>query len=318
MNETTADIASPWLESNKQDLINKYLQKILPHALLIHGSYGAGQLPLAHWLGNSLLCENIEQTNEPCGQCKTCQLLKAQSHPDFVVIDNDDKTIGVDLVRKACQFLEKTAQLGRNKVVMISHCENMTESAANALLKTLEEPTNNSFLLLVCNDIEQLLPTIISRCSKVAITPPQGEQLAQVAVNKQVVHPFSTIAEIAELTDEDVYNDKRQLLQSLARFIHQFDNGVELIEQIQASVHGIRWLQFGFESMFRYHSGWQQALADNPLSETVDGLDAETVFACLNLTMQANRQLKTLTQANKTYTLEVLLVELEQTIRNAA
>ncbi|MDN3652728.1 DNA polymerase III subunit delta' [Thalassotalea ponticola] len=307
-----------WLHSSKQALLDKRQRGLLAHALLFYGSYGAGQWPLAQWLAHQLLCDSPAVNGSACGQCKSCRLLAAQSHPDIVIIDNDDKVVGVDAVRQGCQFLEKTAQLGGNKVVVINRAEHMTEAASNALLKTLEEPTNNSYLLLVCNDTEQLLATITSRCAKVAIKPPRGADLAAIATNKQAVHAFSTVAEISELTDDATFAQKCGLWQSLIQFIENADNGDELVEQMLASEHGMRWLLSAFESLYRYYSGWSEALDNSPLGACTQYLDGQRSYRCLQLVMQANRKLKTLTQANKVFILEELTVDLAEQLRTAS
>ncbi|WP_371189210.1 hypothetical protein [Thalassotalea maritima] len=305
-------IDRPWLEPTKQQLLTSIVANNLPHALLLHGSYAAGQRPLASWLAARLLCQrNIEQL-QPCGQCKACHLWAAQSHPDLVVIDTGDKAISVNDIRIACQSLEKTAQLGHNKVVLINRAELLTTAAANALLKTLEEPTLKSYLLLVCNHIEQLLPTILSRCAKVAVTPPTGPELANVASNKQAVHAFSTVSELHELYDDNVFADKQQFVVDLQQFLQHFDNSNELAEQISLHQHGMRWLLSTFEAMYRYKAGWTQALASADLVSIIEHYTEQQLFDCWTVCVSANKQLKTLSQANKTFTVEALLVKIEQ------
>ena len=113
----------------------------------------------------------------PCGQCHSCQLFEAKNHPDFLFPNTDKSLIGVDEVRQASLFLTKTSQLSGSQVVIIHPANTMTESASNALLKTLEEPTNNSFLFLLSTDKNQLLPTIISRSQFLTLPEPTKEEL---------------------------------------------------------------------------------------------------------------------------------------------
>ncbi|GAA0289002.1 hypothetical protein N9W11_05170 [Psychrosphaera haliotis] len=113
----------------------------------------------------SFLCDTATPDDfTACGKCKSCLLYQAGSHPDFKLLDGRTQSVGVDDIRAVSDWLNKTPQIAKNQVVSILAVGNMTENAANALLKTLEEPTSNSFLFLVNNGGEKLLPTISSRC----------------------------------------------------------------------------------------------------------------------------------------------------------
>ncbi|KGJ92758.1 hypothetical protein [Thalassotalea sp. ND16A] len=301
-----------WLDENKTEVLNKIEQGLLPHALLLLGSHLAGQEELGLWLSSLLLCEQQTLSAEPCGHCKTCLLVKANTHPDLQVIDNAEKTIGVDLVRQAGSFLQKTAHLAKNKVVLVLSAENMTEAAANALLKTLEEPTDNSYLLLVCNEVEMLLPTIISRCNVIQIKPPTGEQLAALVADKSLINQFSNITELAELTDDKTQQQRQEIIEQLNLFLQSFDNGNELSHLLSSNLNGLRWLTNAFQQLIRIQSGWQDALAQHEMNIMASRYSNEQLWQCLTLINQATKQIKLLTQANKTFTIEALLVDIEQ------
>ena len=113
----------------------------------------------------SLLCQAPAASNA-CGECKSCLLLKAGSHPDNYVLEPEeaDKAIKVDQVRDLVSFVVQTSQMGGRKVVLIEPVESMNINAANALLKSLEEPSGDTVLLLVSHQPSRLLPTIKSRC----------------------------------------------------------------------------------------------------------------------------------------------------------
>jgi DNA polymerase-3 subunit delta' len=105
-------------------------------------------------------------------------LLKAGSHPDNFVLEPEeaDKPIKVDQVRELVAFVVQTAQLGGRKVVLIEPVEAMNVNASNALLKSLEEPSGDTVLLLVSHQPSRLLPTIKSRCQQVACPQPSLAQ----------------------------------------------------------------------------------------------------------------------------------------------
>lgn len=131
-------------------------------------------------LAQTLLCQNNQdQYQAPCQTCHSCALFNANNHPDFLTNDQEQNSIGVDEVRQVSEFLTKTSQLSGNQVVLLHQVEKMTENASNALLKTLEEPTANSYLLLSCQNKSKLLPTILSRCQFLQLPNKTKEQLQQ-------------------------------------------------------------------------------------------------------------------------------------------
>ncbi|MFQ2099450.1 DNA polymerase III subunit delta' [Aeromonas sanarellii] len=171
----------PWLIPDWHALSQTTQAGRLGHAWLLLGDPGLGKELLAERLARLHLCQQ-PQRGEPCGQCHSCQLFEKGHHPDLGTLGPEGKTIGVEAIRELCSRLQSTAQLGRGKVVIIEDAERMTESAANALLKTLEEPAGDSLLLLIASQISRLLPTILSRCHKhVCRLPAEGETLAWLA-----------------------------------------------------------------------------------------------------------------------------------------
>jgi DNA polymerase-3 subunit delta' len=146
----------------------------LHHAILLVGEQGCGESELSKALAKRILCSASDIL--PCATCKACLLFEAQSHPDFHAVTTEKTQIGVDAVRVAIEQVTKTAQLSANKVILINHIENMSESASNALLKTLEEPTKHTFLVLTTNAPQYILATIKSRCEKIRVPMPSFDQ----------------------------------------------------------------------------------------------------------------------------------------------
>lgn len=164
----------PWLTSVFNQLTGRFLAQRLHHALLFCGPSGMGKQVLAEAFAKTLLCQKPSSVG-PCNQCQSCSLFVAGTHPDFHILESE-KQLGVDKIREGIGKLSGTSQLGRNKVLIIPAADTMTESAANALLKTLEEPTNNTFLMLLTDKVQHLLPTILSRCEKTVLPLPPEEQ----------------------------------------------------------------------------------------------------------------------------------------------
>ncbi|TBU97765.1 DNA polymerase III subunit delta' [Stutzerimonas kirkiae] len=166
--------ALPWQQALWQQLASRRQHA---HAYLLHGPAGIGKRQLAERLMALLLCQRPTATGA-CGQCKACQLLAARTHPDHFILEPEevDKAIRVDQVRELVGFVTQTAQLGGRKVVLLEPAEAMNLNAANALLKSLEEPSGETVLLLVSHQPSRLLPTIKSRCQQQACPLPTRAQ----------------------------------------------------------------------------------------------------------------------------------------------
>lgn len=160
----------PWQTALWQQLAGRTQHA---HAYLLHGPAGIGKRALAERLMALLLCKSPVAL-QPCGQCKSCHLLAAGSHPDNYVLEPEeaDKPIKVDQVRALVNFVVQTAQLGGRKVILVEPTEAMNLNAANALLKSLEEPSGDTVLLLISHQPSRLLPTIKSRCVQQACPLP--------------------------------------------------------------------------------------------------------------------------------------------------
>ncbi len=166
----------PWLMPLQQQLGQLALGGQLHHALLFTGLTGVGKHQLAATLAKQLLCLQPLAT-EGCGYCKSCLLVQAGHHPDLLQL-TAEHSIGVDAVRELSHFMQSSPQQGGARVVLLPAAERMTEAASNALLKTLEEPGQNSFLLLQSAQPQQLLPTILSRCQQ-WLVPAVAEHLSR-------------------------------------------------------------------------------------------------------------------------------------------
>ena len=149
------------------------------HAYLLHGPAGSGKRQLANRLAQWLLCRQ-PQAVAACGQCSACLLYRAGSHPDLFVLEPEEagKSILIGDVRALVASIQQTAQQGGRKVIILEPAEAMVISAANALLKSLEEPGAGTVFLLLSDQPSFLLPTIKSRCVLQACPLPAAPQAA--------------------------------------------------------------------------------------------------------------------------------------------
>ncbi|TPW18263.1 MAG: DNA polymerase III subunit delta', partial [Halothiobacillaceae bacterium] len=169
----------PWHTALWQHLQERRHEGRLPHALLLTGPVGVGKNRFAVRFSQALLCEQPHAAGEACGQCRSCLWHQAGSHPDAleITLEEESKTIGVEQIRQVGHFLQLTRQQGLHKVVRITPAERMTMSAANGLLKSLEEPAAGAVILLITSRLSALSATIRSRCQRLEFTLPAREQV---------------------------------------------------------------------------------------------------------------------------------------------
>ena len=157
------------------------------HAYLISGPEGVGKRTLARLMAQALLCTGDAR---PCGECPACIQVRDGNHPDVIIerpgeplcpdVEAGRKTIPVDEIRYIIGLVGQHTFTGGNRVVIIEQADRMNVNAANALLKSLEEPLAGTVYLLLTDAPEQLLPTIVSRCRPVRLHPWDDAYVRQV------------------------------------------------------------------------------------------------------------------------------------------
>lgn len=331
-----------WLLALQQQLSRQIREKKLPHALLISGVDGAGQQDIAQWLIKVLLCHDLEQAlkhgvkqdrnpnnasqateNEsaatplilqPCGICKTCKLYAKDSYPDHLTIVSDKKTIGVELIRNLSHFFEKTAHIGLVKTALVNHADTMTISAANALLKTLEEPTADSFIILTTHSSDLLLPTIISRCHEFEIRPPVGKALL-AEYGQQGDDAFVNLSHLSELSDEATGVAFVTFRDKVKAYLFAHQHRADILAILVDHHDGFRWLEKILVNLMRQQWGWPTA---GSINEPENVINKQQLWQVYNLVQVANGQLKTLVQVNRQFLSEKLLADISVVLQDNA
>ncbi|RUO55758.1 hypothetical protein [Pseudidiomarina homiensis] len=168
----------PWLRENWQQVLRERQQGKLAHAYCVPWQVDLGSaLFVAEWI-KLLLCSQAEK--RACGECKSCLLHKAGNHPDYYSLASQDgRAISVDQVRELLGKLHNTPNQAGAKVVWLQDAEKLSVTAANALLKTLEEPTRDTYFIVTPERTERLLPTLRSRMQLLRMNTPSAEAIQQ-------------------------------------------------------------------------------------------------------------------------------------------
>lgn len=163
---------APWFEAPLARVRAAKSRAQLGQSLLIHADPGAGAAPFARRVAQALLCECADEAG--CGQCRGCVRVATGQHPDCLEVGpiEDSKQIRIEQVREIIDALAMSSYEGRATVVVFDPADSMNESAANALLKNLEEPRRDAYLLLVATQPSLLPATIRSRCLRIRLPAP--------------------------------------------------------------------------------------------------------------------------------------------------
>jgi DNA polymerase-3 subunit delta' len=174
---------APWHEEGWRLLAERRARGSLPHALLFCGPVGLGKRDFADAFARSLLCIAAGAEGQACGQCRACKLFDARSHPDCVRVNLELRDDGklrteiiVDQIRALGARLAMTAQFGGHQIALIDPADAMNANASNALLKTLEEPTAATLIILLSDAPARLSATIRSRCQRIDFRLPSTTQ----------------------------------------------------------------------------------------------------------------------------------------------
>ena len=176
-------------------------QQRVRHAYLFTGPQGVGRRTLALRFAQALNCPHPSSLGVPCGTCRVCRQIEKQQHPDLFVVQAEDEggVLKVEQIRQLQRHLNLTPYEGTYRVGLLLHFEKAHPSAANALLKTLEEPPPHVVLLLTAHSAEELLPTITSRCEVLRLRPMPPAALAQ-ALSEGFAVPPERAAFLAHLS----------------------------------------------------------------------------------------------------------------------
>lgn len=310
----------PWQQGLWASLHRLHDERRLPHALLLAAAEGMGKQQFARAFAAWVLCRE-PAADGACGQCKSCHLLSAGSHPDLLWVapeadgDKVSKVIKVEQARAVVDFAAQASQLQGWRVVVLSPAHALNTASANALLKTLEEPGRDTLIMLLTDQPMSLLATIRSRCQLLPLSQPDHAQAlswlhAQVpeASEAETLLQLSRGAPLAALALRDAawFRARRELLADLV--------AVSRGEQQALTVAG-RWQKMDAVEQV---TAWQSLLDDAvqlslapeqpvrhddlraSLTALIAPLSAEVLLDALWQAVESRRLLTTTVQAQAT------------------
>ena len=311
----------PWLEPAWADLRSYRESGRIPQALLIHGAAGLGKTGLAVRFARSLTCTAGQ--GEACGQCHSCHLFAADTHPDYQYLAPEEpgKAIKVDAIRKLINDLALKPQYAGYRVFIIDQADQMNLSSANALLKTLEEPAEKTLLFLITERPSRLPPTILSRCQKLMIRGPRNEEAlrwlqaqhpgvdAEVLLSTAGGSPLRALA----LAGRDDVKRRQQVFSEFIGVLRQQQDPVLIADRWQAEplAQCIEWVVSWVADLARLAIANPSAHVRNPdlgriLRENVPGIDPRSLLGYWEYLLKCRRALDG--QANRQLLLEELLI----------
>ena len=205
----------------------------LVNSYLLKGPKGIGKKNFALYMAAKILCEE----NKACGKCFSCRKIENNNHPDLILFSKGDDTILVKDIEDIIERINVKPYEGDKKVVIIENIENMRIEAQNKFLKTLEEPSDDTIIILTANHLNTVLETIISRCQLFTLQRAENEEieryLMQKGVNSYRAKAISKLSDgilgnALKYLNKD-YTELREQTIDIATKIHKLD-GFELLE----------------------------------------------------------------------------------------
>jgi DNA polymerase-3 subunit delta' len=295
----------------------------LPHAFLFVGQEGVGKNTFARRFAQGLLCERRREIDlDPCGACPPCLQVEAGTHPDllYVVKPEDKHELPISVIRELCLELGLKPMRGSRRIAIVDDADDLSEEAANAFLKTLEEPPPGSVLILIGTSAEIQLDTIVSRCRVVRFDPLPEAELAAVLLEHGLAgdaREASRLAKVGEgslgrargLANIDLETFRRSLIDelsdrrgfdaaALARRIETFvkEAGKESVAQRDRASLLIGELARLFRSVLWQTAGLAPPSPDpadrRAVAELAKRLEPEDVFVLADRCLEADYQVR--------------------------
>lgn len=303
-------------------------QKRVGHSYVFSGQNAIGKKKLALEFARALNCENEDRLNDSCGDCPSCRKMISGNHPDVHLLETREQFIRIDAIRNIQQMMTFKPLEGRRRLVIIDDADKMNEQAANALLKTLEEPSDANIIILVTARPYWLPQTILSRCQHVRVSPLAAETVARFLTEKMQIDPSrsgvlsllsaGSIGRALESNTEDVMVFRTEL----GRLLSAAGGGdpmiplslVSFLGQDKKEVrHGLKILSSYFRDALVYKETASAAMIMNAdelsvVSSLANRLRGEQILDNISIVEKSGEMLEM--NVNKSLTLEAMAFKL--------
>ncbi|KAF0156953.1 MAG: DNA polymerase III subunit delta' [Syntrophaceae bacterium] len=303
-------------------------QERVGHSYLFSGPDAIGKKTLAMAFTQALNCENAAERYDSCGNCSSCRKMIHRNHPDIHVLETQAQFIRIDAIRNIQEQMTFKPLEGRRRVFIIDDADKMNEQSANALLKTLEEPSADNIIMLVTARPYWLPQTILSRCRHVRVNPLAVETVAQFLIEQQQMDASKalllaslsggSIGQAIELDSEDMIAYRTELsrllstaslrnpmsLLALASFLGQDKKEIK---------QGLKLLNTYFRDALVYKETAQASMIINSddlpvIASLACRLNGEQILQNITLVEKSNETIEM--NVNKSLTLEAMAFNL--------
>lgn len=291
-------------------------QQRMAHAILLSGEAGLGKTTLSGRLAAGILCSQPQSDSLPCGNCHSCQLMQADTHPDHLLIEPEEagKTIKIAQIRELINKQTLTPNVSAHKTVIIHPAHQMTNSAANSLLKLLEEPPAETFLFLVSSRPHVLPATIKSRCQQWHMNTPEtratqqwlresGINLPEKHASRLLELAYGAPLRVAELAEKpQIVEMLEHLEQDFTALMQQQANPVEMAS---------RWQNYDVTLVLHY---WQRLLTRQIRDHYTNDKFPQSIenWALIDCIQDCLKLISSQNNFNKTLLLEDFMVSVMQ------
>ncbi|MES9988469.1 MAG: DNA polymerase III subunit delta' [Candidatus Thiodiazotropha endolucinida] len=315
----------PWHDEQWHFLQQAVELHRLPHALFLSGPPGLGKEQFVLSFAQSVLCVDRDRDGVACGACRQCQLLYSGNHPDFQWLKPDEESksgeITIEAIRSLTANASLTSHAGGNKVIAIQPAHRMNKAAANSLLKTLEEPTPGSVILLLTDQPGRLLATIRSRCQKIYFKPPHRTQAIEWLSDKVTQEDPRLLLTLAngaplkalQLDNSELLNARKEMAKGFLQLLGGKRDPVSLAHGWGAfdRVLLLEWLTGWVIDLIRLKEGGDEGGLFNrdltqALQKTADKINSRTLHGYLLQVYAARSTVES--NLNPQLTLEKLLI----------
>lgn len=210
---------------NEQEEISSLFKRMkqknqMQHAYIFEGVAGVGKYAMAKWVSQLIYCQSPTETGNPCLVCSQCLRIASEEHPDVVTLKPDGASIKVDQIRQIKEEFSKSGMESRKKILIVQEMDKITLSAANSLLKFIEEPEGEITIMLLTTEVQKLLPTIVSRCQIIHFPVRNVEKRVAEIIAKGISKESATV--LAYLTQDT----------EVAKEIHESEDFQKTLETV--------------------------------------------------------------------------------------